>query len=275
MRTTDKIVITGATGNVGQPLVRALVEAGAAVTAVSRRDGDVPAGVRHVRADLTDPPSLAPALEGADALFLLTSGDLHATGDLDKVVAMAADVRRVVLLSSVGVGSGRHRPVLEEAVTRSGLDWTILRPGGFASNAMQWAEQVRATRTIAAPFADVAIPIIDPDDIAAVAAVVLRTDGHRERIYELSGPALISPREQAEVIADTLGEPVRFVELTRAQAREHLLRFMPEPVADATLDALGEPLPRELVISADVPQLLGRPARPFTEWTRRHIAAFK
>jgi uncharacterized protein YbjT (DUF2867 family) len=275
MHTTDKVVVTGATGNVGQPLVRALAEAGAEVTAVSRRDGDVPAGVRHVRADLTDPQSLAPALEGADALFLLTSGDFHATGDLDKVVAMARDVRRVVLLSSVGVGTGRHRPALEEAVTRAGLDWTILRPGGFASNAMQWAEQVRTARTIAAPFADVAIPVIDPDDIAAVAAVVLRTDGHSGRIYELSGPASISPREQAAAIGDVLGEPVRFVELTRAEAREHLLRFMPEPVADVTLDALGEPLPRELRISEDVPQLLGRPARPFIEWARRHIAAFK
>jgi uncharacterized protein YbjT (DUF2867 family) len=275
MNTTDKIVVTGATGNVGRPLVRALAEAGAEVTAVSRRDGDVPAGVRHVRADLTDPQSLAPALEGADALFLLTSGEFHAAGDLDKVVAMAKEVRRVVLLSSVGVGTGRHRPVLEEAVTSAGLDWTILRPGGFASNAMQWAEQVRATRTIAAPFADVAIPIIDPDDIAAVAAVVLRADGHSGRIYELSGPASISPRAQAEVIGDALGEPVRFVELTRAEAREHLLRFMPEPVAEATLDALGEPLPRELRVSEAVEQLLGRPARPFTEWARRNIAAFK
>lgn len=275
MNTTDKIVVTGATGNVGQPLVRALAEAGAEVTAVSRRDGDVPAGVRHVRADLTDPQSLAPALEGADALFLLTSGEFHAAGDLDKVVAMAREVRRVVLLSSVGVGTGRHQPVLEEAVTRAGLDWTILRPGGFASNAMQWAEQVRATRTIAAPFADVAIPIIDPDDIAAVAAVVLREDGHSGQIYELSGPAPISPRAQAEVIGDTLGEPVRFVELSRAEAKEHLLRFMPEPVAEATLDALGEPLPRELRVSEAVEQLLGRPARPFTEWARRNIAAFE
>lgn len=271
----NKIVVTGATGNVGRPLVRALVEDGAEVTAVSRSGGDLPAGARQVLADLTDPHSLAPALDGADALFLLTSGDFHAGGDLDKVVAMASDVRRVVLLSSVGVGSGRHRPALEEAVTRSGLDWTILRPGGFASNAMQWAEQVRATRTVAAPFADVAIPIIDPDDIAAVAAVVLRSDGHSEKIYELSGPVPISPREQAAAISDALGEPVRFVELTRAEAREHLLRFMPEPVAEATLDALGQPLPVELRVSPDVRQLLGRPARPFTEWARRNLTAFK
>jgi uncharacterized protein YbjT (DUF2867 family) len=279
------IVVTGATGNVGRPLVRALVEAGEEVTAVSRRDGDVPAGVRHVRADLADPPSLAPALEGADRLFLLTSGDFHAGGDLDKVLALAGDVmardvtagdvRRVVLLSSVGVGTGRHRPDLEEAVMRSDLDWTVLRPGGFASNAMQWAEQVRTTRTVAAPFADVAIPVIDPDDIAAVAAVVLREGGHSGRTYELSGPAPISPREQAAAIGEALGEPVRFVELSRAQAGAHLLRFMPEPVVTATLDALESPLPAELLISTDLRRLLGRPARPFAGWARRNIAAFR
>ncbi|MFL6126184.1 SDR family oxidoreductase [Actinophytocola sp.] len=269
------IVVTGATGNVGRPLVRALVEAGEEVTAVSRRDGDVPPGVRHVRADLADPQSLGPALDGADALFLLTPGDFHAHGDLDKIVAMAGGVRRVVLLSSVGVGTGRHRPVFEEAVSRSQREWTILRPGGFASNALQWAEQVRTTRTVAAPFADVAIPLIDPDDIAAVAAVVLRENGHGGRIYELSGPAPISPREQAAAIGAALGEPVRFVELTREQARAQLLRFMPEPVADATLDALGSPLPAELGTGADLRQLLGRPARPFLEWARRNVAAFR
>jgi len=267
------IVVTGATGNVGRTLVRALVDAGEEVTAVSRRDGDVPAGVRHVRADLADPRSLP--LDGADALFLLTPGDFHAAGDLDKVVEAARHVRRVVLLSSVGVASGRHRPALEESVTRSDMDWTILRPGGFASNAMQWAESVRTTRTVAAPFADVAIPVIDPDDIAAVAAVVLREDGHTGRTYQLSGPARISPRDQAAAIGVALGEPVRFVELTRAQAREGLLRFMPEPVADITLDALGEPAPVELLVSEDMPQLLGRPARPFVEWARRNVAVFK
>lgn len=268
------IVVTGATGNVGRPLVRMLVEAGEEVTAVSRREGEVPAGVRHVLADLTDPHTLTPALDGADAVFLLTSGDFHATGDLGKVVDVLRDngIGRVVLLSSQGVGTGRHAPTLEEAVTE--LDWTILRPSGFYSNAMQWADAVRTTRTIAAPFADVALPAIDPADIAAVAATVLRTPGHSGQTYELTGPAPVSPREQAAAIGDALGEPVRFVELTHAEAKELMLRFMPELVADSTLSILGTPLPQEQRVSPDVQRLLNRPARPFTEWAKQNIAAF-
>ncbi|MFE4361321.1 NAD(P)H-binding protein, partial [Kitasatospora sp. NPDC056800] len=74
------IVVTGATGNVGRPLTRALAKAGLPVTAVSRHTAPVPDGVRHVAADLADPAGLAPALAGAEALFLLLSGDLHAAG---------------------------------------------------------------------------------------------------------------------------------------------------------------------------------------------------
>jgi uncharacterized protein YbjT (DUF2867 family) len=270
------IVVTGATGNVGRPLVRMLVEAGEEVTAVSRREGEVPAGVRHVRADMVDPHSLAPALDGADSVFLLTSGDFAVAGDLDKVVDVLREggVRRAVLLSSQGVGTGRHAPTLEEPVLRSGFDWTILRPGGFHSNTLQWAETVRTTRTVTAPFGDVALPTIDPDDIAAVAATVLRTSGHGGQTYELTGPAPVSPREQAAAIGEALGETVRFVEQTRAEAREFMLGFMPDFVVDNTLGILGSPSPEEQRVSEDVRRLLNRPARPFAEWVKRNVVAF-
>ncbi|MYY13239.1 NAD(P)H-binding protein [Streptomyces sp. SID4919] len=107
------IVVTGATGNVGRPLVRALDAAGERVTAVSRSvsAGDVPAGVRSRRADLARAEDLGPLFDGAKALFLLTSGDFTKSGGSVTDVlgaARAAGVRRVVLLSSQGVGTGRH-----------------------------------------------------------------------------------------------------------------------------------------------------------------------
>jgi uncharacterized protein YbjT (DUF2867 family) len=155
------------------------------------------------------------------------------------------------------------------------MDWTLLRPGGFDSNAYAWAESVRARREIAAPFADIGLPTIDPDDIAEVAAVALREDGHAGRIYELTGPALSTPRERAEAIADALGEPIRFVEQTRAEAGAQMLQFMPEPVVETTLTILGEPTPAEQRISPDVEQVLGRAPRTFAEWAQHHIAAFR
>jgi uncharacterized protein YbjT (DUF2867 family) len=273
------IVVTGATGNVGRPLVRALAAVGEKVTAVSRRPGsDAPDGVVHLQADLLRPESLEPALDGADALFLLTSAEFHAGGrDLAGVldVARAGGVRRVVLLSSHGVGTGRHPSDLEVAVTGSGMGWTLLRPGGFASNDLAWTEPVRAMRTVFAPFPDVAVPVVDPADIADVAAAVLLDDGHTGGAYELTGPAPISPRQRVAAIGAALGAQVRLVEQSRAEAKAQMLQFMPERVVEATLDALGEPTPAEQRVSPDVQRVLGRPPRAYAEWVGRNVAAFR
>ncbi|MEU1514526.1 NAD(P)H-binding protein [Streptomyces sp. NPDC005811] len=274
------IVVTGATGNVGRPLVRALVAAGEEVTAVSRRvpADEAPAGARYHQGDLADPRSLAPALDGAAALFVLTSGEfLAAGGDLGRTLeaARAGGVRRVVLLSSQGVGTGDHSPALEDAVTRSGLDWTLLRPAGFHSNTLLWADGVRERRVVTAPFGDVALPVVDPADIAEVAATALRDAAHTGRTYELTGPAAVSPRQQAAAIGDALGEPVRFVEQSRDEARAAMVRFMPEPVVERTLDMLGTPSAALRRVSPDVERLLGRPARAFAGWANRNAPAFK
>lgn len=282
------IVITGATGNVGTPLVRALVAAGERVTAVSRgvsRIPELPAGARHTTADLTRAESLRPACEGADALFLHDTGagarQVDPAAVLD--VAKAGGVRRVVLLSSQGVvtrphsashgGTGRS---MEETVRDSGMEWTILRPGGFASNAFAWAESVRAHRVAAAPFADVGLPVVDPLDIAEVAAAALRgDDGHEGAIHELTGPALSTPKERAAAIAEALGEPVRFVEQTPEEAGAQMRSFMPDDVVETTLAILGRPTPAELRVSPDVARLLGRPPHPFSAWAARNVEAFR
>ncbi|MGI5167283.1 NAD(P)H-binding protein [Spirillospora sp. CA-253888] len=280
------IVVTGATGNVGRPLVQALAAAGEQVTAVSRgvSDAAVPEGVRTHRADLTDPESLRPALDGADALFLHDTGaSAHLLSLRDVLdVAKGAGVRRVVLLSSQGAEtrpeSASHGVMVragEDAVRESGMDWTILRPGGFDSNAFAWAESIRTRRTVAAPFGDVGLPTVDPADIAEVAAAALRGDGHAGQVYVLTGPEPSTPRDRAEAIGAAIGEPVRFVEQTREEARAEMVRFMPEPVADTTLAILGAPKPAEQRVSPDVERVLGRAPRPFADWARRNAAAFR
>ncbi|MEA5366873.1 NAD(P)H-binding protein [Amycolatopsis sp., V23-08] len=261
------ITVMGATGNVGRPLVRVLAAAGEQVAAVSRqKTPDVPDGVRVV-------PSVESALDGVEALFLMVPGGFAPLDDL-LAAARSAGVGRVVLLSSQGVATGRHPTVLEDSVRASGLKWTMLRPGGFASNAFQWAESVRTARKLAAPFGDVALPLIDPQDIAEVAASALLSDRSGD-IYELTGPAAITPRQQAAAIGEALGEQVDFIPQTREEALQTMLAFMPPEVADATLNILGAPTPREQQVSPDVARVLGRPPRPFAEWAARNAAAFK
>jgi uncharacterized protein YbjT (DUF2867 family) len=202
---------------------------------------------------------------------MAAGGDL--AGALD--VVRAAGVRHVVLLSSQGVSTGDHPAGLEDAVRESGLGWTMLRPGGFHSNALQWADMIRARREVAAPFGDVALPTVDPDDIAEVAALVLREAGHEGAVYELTGPAPVSPRQQTAAIGEALGERIRFVEQSRAEARARMLSFMPEPVVESTLTVLGTPSAALRQVSPDVERLLGRPARTFADWAARNVDAFR
>lgn len=268
----------------GRPLTRALAEAGERVTAVSRHAAAVPDGVRHVSADLAEPQGLAPVLEGAKALFLLLSGDLHAPDARPADVidlAAAGGVRRVVLLSSQGVATRPLGPsriamrAVEDALRGSGLDWAVLRPGGFASNALAWAGSVRTHGTIAAPFGDVGVPVVDPADIAEVAAACLLDDRHTGGTFELTGPEVITPRRQAGAVAAALGAPVRFHELTREEAKAAMTRFVPPELADDTLDIIGAPNASELRISQDVHRVLGRRPGPFSDWVARNIAAFR
>lgn len=273
------IVVTGATGNVGRHLVENLAAAGEEVTAVSRRisASDVPGGVRYRQADLAEPGGLRSVLDGAEVLFLLTAADFLGGGDIEAVISAAreAGVRRIVLLSSQGVGTGRHAPAFEDAVKSSGLEWTMLQPGAFASNTFQQLPSVRSDRVFVAPFGDVALPVIDPADIAGVAAAVLRGAGHSGETYVLTGPEPISPRQQATVLGEALGEPVRFAELSEDEARAEMLRFMPPVVVEATLAVLGTPTADEQRVSPDVERVLGRPPRAFGEWAARNAAAFK
>ncbi len=276
------IAVVGATGNVGRPLVKMLAEEGREVVAISRRGGEDSSQVRHAVADLAKPAGLRGVLRGAQAVFLMVAGSgdgLDASAILGEV--SAAGVRRIVLLSSIGTRSRpaaiSHEPlrVFEAEVRRSGLAWTILQPGGFASNALAWVPGVRAERRVAAPFGDVAIPVVDPEDIAAVASAALRDDRHAGKVYELTGPDRITPREQAEAIAAAIDEPLTFVELTRTQAAEAWRAFMPPVVVETTLDAIGTPNELERRISPDIQTVLGRPAQPFAAWAKRHAAVYR
>ncbi|MEU2235561.1 NAD(P)H-binding protein [Streptomyces vietnamensis] len=276
------IVVTGATGNVGRPLVELLAAAGEEVTAVSRRPAEgLPAGVTHRQGDLADVDGLKGLFEGAEAVYLLVAGLGDELRPREIVAAaVACGVRRIVFQSSQLVGtrtdSVSHEILraFEEAVRESGVEWTVLRPGGFASNAFLWAEPVRSARTVMAPFADVALPVVDPADIAEVAAAALRDPAHAGRTYVLTGPIAVSPREQVRALAGALGAPVEFVAQSASEARAQLVRFLPEEAVDGMLSVMGEPRADEQRVSPDVERVLGRAPRPFSAWAERNALAF-
>lgn len=271
------ILVTGATGNVGAEVVRALAAAGARVRALTRdpgRAGRTP-GVEYVAGDLNRPRSLEPLLEGVRGVFLLPGYP-----ELPWLLAAArrAGAGRVVLLTGNPAPSGtnivsRHMAESERAVQASKLAWTLLRPSAFMSNALSWAEQLRSGDVVRAPFAEVRTASIDPYDIAAVAARALLTDGHEGVTYQLTGPESLLPADRLRILGTVLGRDLRFVAQSIDEARAHMLTTTPAEYVDAIIE-LNETVD-ESVVRPTVLDVIGVPPRTFHQWATAHADAFR
>ncbi|MGW5222076.1 NAD(P)H-binding protein [Nocardia sp. NPDC004085] len=279
------IVITGATGTIGSEIIRQLSERGTAIRAVTRDPdrADVPAGVEVARGDYTDVASMAKAIAGAEAAFIVgVLGPEYA--ELDRaLIATARDagVGRIVKLSAIGTGDtglGRvgtwHMPG-EQAARESGVDWTILRPSSFASNTLSWAAAIRAGQPVPNTTGDAAQGVVDPRDVAAVAVEALVSADHAGRIYTLTGPELLTTHDLAATLATVTGRPVDVTDIPETEARAHMLASgMSVEFADGAL--AGQKYVRagrNAIVTPDVVEILGR-ARTFAEWAADHASAF-
>ncbi|MGX1564240.1 NAD(P)H-binding protein [Streptomyces sp. NPDC055506] len=286
------ILVTGAAGQVGWNIVRRLVEMKHDVRALTRRakTGAFPREVRVHEGDLARPQTLTGAFEGVDALFLFP---VAAAAEEVVGLAKASGVHRIVVLSSGAVTSGFdtefHLPV-EQAVEASGLEWTHVRPGEFAMNKLAlWGPPIRAERLVRDPFPEAAWFPVHERDIADVACLALTEEGHSGQAYTLNGPELLTHRRQVELIAEAMGEEIRFETVTPQEARgiyreqggfaaenaDFLLGFEdyggdePDPSSAEGFDlsSLG-PIPTAEAVT-------GRPARTFAQWARDHAEEFR
>jgi uncharacterized protein YbjT (DUF2867 family) len=272
------VLVAGATGNVGAEVVRALVEHGVGeVRALSRRGGAV-AGAAPVTGDLADRAGVADVWTGVDAVFL-PAGQPDVAGLLADM--RAAGVRRVVLLSTGAVVGGdldnaviRFNVVSEAAVRDAGLTWTVLRPSGFASNALQWVPQLRAGDVVREPFADVPVAVIDPADIGAVAALALTRDDLAGRSLRLTGPEATLPADRLTVLADLLGRDLHLDPEPDDAAHHRMSAAMPPQYVDAFFRFFRRGEYDDSRVTSVVPDLLGRPARTFRQWADDHRDAF-
>ena len=167
---------------------------------------------------------------------------------------------------------------VEAAVRASGLEWTIVRPSTFAANALWWADQIRAGDTVAGAFGDLRMAMLHEADIADVVVHALTEDGHTGATYRLTGPAALSQAEQVGIIGAALGRPLRWHELTKAEARQRFLAdpHFPDDFVDPLLDTherlLAEP---PIGLTSTVADITGHPARTFLGWAREHAADFR
>ncbi|MFI6519858.1 NAD(P)H-binding protein [Spirillospora sp. NPDC050679] len=280
------ILVTGATGKVGQQVVVQLLDAGVEVRALVRdpQAAALPAEVELVRGDLTDAASVQRAAEGVDAVFLMWP---LATAEraYDVVAAAEKHARRIVYLSAFGVpdddsvepepGILGFHTAIERMIRKSGLEWTLLRSGGLAGNTLEWAEQVRGGNVVRGAHARATRSLVHEADIAAVAVRALTTDELVGATPHLTGPQALTQAEQVRVIGEVLGRRVEFEELPEAEVvAEYVAEGLPPELAQSIVAAHGAMVTRPETVSPAVEQITGRPGRTYREWVADHVDDF-
>lgn len=279
-----RVLVTGATGQIGREVVAQLSATGCRIRALTRRteSAAVPRGVDVVRGDLTEPGTLDAALDHVDAVFLLWVAPFSAAAAAIERIVSRTD--RIVFLSSPhrtphpffqqpnalrAVHAG-----LEELIDRSGVGWTFLRPGAFALNCRNWwAPQIQAGDVVRWFHGAAATAPIHEHDIAAVAVRALCEDGHDRKEYVLTGPESVTQRDQVQIIGTAIGRALRFEELSPEAARQQLSAW-PAAVVEMLLSAYAAAVGIPALVTSTVADVTGAPARRFRDWATDHAADF-
>jgi uncharacterized protein YbjT (DUF2867 family) len=236
------ILVTGATGKTGRALVQELVSMGVAVRAVVRdraKAADIAAaGAEIAVADLSRAETLAAIFVGIDKAYLMTAADPQQVMLHSNFIRAAkqAGVRHIVRHSVRGadpdspIKLGRWHAISQKELEDSGMVWTHLQPVYNMQNFLTFAATIQSQGAFYAPMRDGALSMVDARDVAAVAATTLVDDiHHRRKTYLITGPEALTFAEAAGQLSAVLGKPVRYMDVSREDARKALLqRGMPE-----------------------------------------------
>jgi len=283
----NRILVTGATGNVGRHVVEQLTLDGASFRAMARDPAaaHLPADVEVVRGDLTAPETLDSCLQDMDTVFLVWVAPPEAIeGALERI---ARHARRIVYLTAplktphpFFQQPNRSRAIaerVERLIEQSGLEWTFVRAGMFAGNARHfWGSQIRAGGVIRWPYLNAPTAPTDERDIATIVVRTLCDAGHAGSEYVVTGPQSLTQAEQIHTIGRALGRLLRVEEITPDEAQSELLPVLGSAVfinmlLDAWRAALGQPA----FVSSSFAELTGRASRPFLEWATDYAPEFR
>jgi len=281
------IVVTGATGQLGHLVVEALLDRGvpaSEITAVGRSTDKLAdladRGVTVMAADYTDPASLDAAFAGADSVLLVSSNDFNdRPGQHRNAIdaAKRAGVSRLVYTSGPKATTSSVLLLADHGTTEnylqeSGLPSTALRNGWYVENyTAQWPTY--REHGMVGSAGEGRVSLAPRSDFAEAAAVVLTTDGHEGKVYELGGEA-VTLTELAAVFSDATGTKVEYTDVP-VEALVGILEGagLPAPLATVFADVDRGIAAGELFVDpADLEELLGRPATPVAEAVRSALA---
>ncbi len=263
------ILLIGGKGKTGRRVAERLTARGVATRIASRST--------QPAFDWNAPDGWAAALAGASAAYVTYYPDLAAPGAADSIgrfaeAAVNAGVRRIVLLSGRGEPEAQRA---EAALQASGADWTILRCSWFSLNFSEnfMLDSILAG-VVALPVGAVREPFVDADDIADAAAAALTEDGHVGKLYELTGPRLLSFAEAVAEIAEASGRKLRYERIGEGEFHAMLVaNGLPEDVVALVMVLFTEVLDgRNQSLADGVAQALGRPPKDFSDFARETAA---
>lgn len=286
---SNKILVTGATGNVGSALINTLRQSvrAADVVAAVHAGGRAVDGVASRTVDFADVGSLQNAMDGIGTLFLLLPLAEPMVSWTKNAVdaAKKAGVKHIVRLSGVGAESNSPYVILsthgeaDDYVKASGLAYTILQPVSFMQNFVNYnSHSIKQDGAFYQAQADGKVSFIDVRDIGDVAAAIVQNPTpHRNKTYTLTGPQALSNEEVALKISDAIGAPVNYINVPPEAAIQAMQNMgMPQWTVDA-LASLNELIRKghSSQVTGDVSTVLGRPARNFGDFAKEHASAWK
>ena len=273
------ILITGASGTVGQEVLNQIAQTGQPIRAAfqsAAKASTAPASVETVIMDYNQPETIRAALRDVDKVFLvgpvapnLPELERKATDEIAR-----SGVRQIVKLSAMGGHAAtfpRQHQESEDYIKSSGIHHTFLRPNGFMQNMVNYnGATIRSQNAFYGSQGEGQVSHIDLRDIAAIAVRVLTEQGHLGKIYTLTGPEAVSNSRIAEILSRTLGREIKYVDLPPEQMKQALVAAgTPEWNADGILN-LSE-LYRtggSSTVSSDVEQILARKPISFEQFAR-------
>ena len=282
----NHILVIGGTGTIGRQVLSRLVATGARIRALARNPDAArfPLEVEVVRGDLTLPETLDACLNGVDTAFLVWTAPAAAVAPVLERITKHA--RRVVFLSAPIKTAHplfqQPNPLramveqIERLIETSGREWTFLRPGMFAANALSWwGPQIRAGDVVRWPHLAAPTAPIDEGDIAAVAVHALCEDGHAGAEYVLTGPQSLTKFEQVSTIGRAIGRSLRVEEISPDEARRELLTIGPLPAVNMLLDAWAAAIGQPAHVTSTVAQITGASPKTFLDWATANAAEFR
>ncbi len=285
------ILITGATGKIGQELVldlsarrshfKVMVRSKEAVKAMEAK------GLKAVFGDFDHPETYAGALTDVQSVFLLATPQPDGLAIERKFLAAckAKDVHHVVRLSAMGANPWSSSALLrnhgrcEAELEDSGLPWTILRPTIFMQNLVAYMGQsIAKESTLDAPAGDASMPWVDTRDIAAVAGTVLTAKGHEGLVYELTGPESLTYAQVAERLSQLLKRQITYVNVPDGAAHQAMVAMGMSPWLAEGMITLYHHFrtngPTAQVLQT-VERIAGHAPRNLTAYLKENEAAFK